>query len=129
MRIRILLLVVLAYLTPTIASVRAVKSLLTAAHIPGSATLKVRESSIVVRCLSCHLSTCVQVIQCVRILIIPNETFDCRERMVRLQNAALIWDERKNAKLKVLDKDDSWLETRIVELKCSKIVVLSRTYW
>ncbi len=40
---------------------------------------------------------------------------DCCERGA-LQNAALIWDEKRNQKLKVLDKDEKWRD-KVVELK------------
>lgn len=112
MCVRILLLVVLAYLTPTFTTLNGQEPVRDS-HIPGSATLKMRvvfrgELPKLPPINAASDPVCAN-------LAIPNERLIVGKEGA-LQNAALIWDEKKNAKLKVLDKDESWLE-KVVELK------------
>lgn len=83
-------------------------------HIPGSATLKIRvvfvgELPKLEPINSASDRVCAN-------LAIPNETLIVGKEGA-LQNAALIWDEKKNAKFKAFDKDQKWRD-RVVELKC-----------
>lgn len=83
-------------------------------HIPGSATLKMR---IVYRGERPKLPpidaskdpACAKPVIPNEILIVGNEG--------AIQNVALIWDEKRNAKLKVLENDESWRD-KVVELRC-----------
>jgi plastocyanin len=82
-------------------------------HIPGSATLKMRvvyrgEIPKLPPINSASDPVCAN-------LGIPNESLIVGKEGA-LQNAALIWDERRNAKLKVLDKDEKWRD-KVIELK------------
>ena len=110
---RILAFIVMAYLTSTLTNLNGQEPIKDG-HIPGSATLKIR---VLYRGEIPNLPPINSVIDpvCAN-LAIPNETLIVG-KAGGLPNAALIWDERRNAKLKVLDKDEKWRAT-VVELKC-----------